>query len=147
MQREMTVAGWRRAWIAQARDQSFNGAAVPKAHCPQGQAGGRETVVGGSRKTQFGQGQTCRVTGVRGMGEERSGARGHAVSQRGVGTALQSGASGACSRRWRTGAYGVCGQVAAVRQLRRIGEGKVRVAGQLQPKRGTAAKQVCRSAR
>ena len=52
----------------------------------------------------------------------------------------------ACSRHWRTGACGACGLVAAARQLRRSGEGKVRVAGQLQPKHTGTAKQASRSA-
>ena len=154
MQREMTVGGWRRVWIApgqrsvaQAGWPVREGVLRPRA----GWRGHSERLVGGWRKTQFGQGVTvpgnwlCKEK----WEKERSQSSGHAVSQARRGRPRCNGERPACSRRWRTGACETLrpGQRCRSSSYTAVGDGKVRVAGQLQPKRGTTAKQVSRSAR
>ena len=64
MQREMTVAGWRRAWIAQARGQSLNRAGPRRRRtAPKVRRVDTKRWLGGWRKTQFGQGESTWQTG------------------------------------------------------------------------------------
>ena len=64
------MGGWRSAWIALARDQPLNPTAQHLTHYAQGDSATGNACLGIWRKAQSTQGQTCWVTGVRGMGGE-----------------------------------------------------------------------------
>ena len=86
MQGEMTVGGWREARVARVGGQRLDPTALRRAHCTQGMPVQRRTPIrrlaegkvtpGSNLPGNWPEGEY-----VRGKGQERSGASGHAVSQ------------------------------------------------------------------
>ena len=148
MQREKMVEGWRRAWVAQARDQSLNRVGpCRRRSAPKVRRADTKRWLGGRERRSL---PWAKAPG-KPASEWRGGQREVHVSL--TATPSASAPSEPCRNGKRpvccaqaTRAYGTCGLVAAVRQLRRSGDGEIRVAGQLQPERGMTAQQVCRSA-
>ena len=85
MQREMTVAGWRRTWITSARGQPLNPTARRRTHYAQGRLAQFGTTGWGLAQDAVGPGCNVWELLYEGKREERSGTSGYAVSQRAVG--------------------------------------------------------------